>query len=318
MELLNRRVIFVLGKGGVGKTTVAAALATIGARKGLRTLVMETDPRAPLAAALAARRSFDPVEASPELFTMVLDGTRALEEYLALVVPGRMVVHAVLRSRLYQFFVQAAPGLRELMTLGKIYYECSRKIGRRNAWDLLVVDAPASGQALALLRMPTAASATFRASVVGQEAENISKWLRDRKTCAFLTVATADSLAVTETIETDSALAAMHLALGAILFNRSMRTGYSDSDVKDLLRGSTNDHERRNLDHLAEIARAGLSRGAVSARAQARLRSATSAPVIEAPELAAADGRGLISALAESLASRLYREPDRRVSRGGE
>ena len=78
-------------------------------------------------------------------------------------------------SRLYQFFVQAAPGLKELMMLGKIYYEAERKLGGSNHWDLIVVDAPASGQALSILKMLTAAQQTFGDSVAGREAGNIHR-----------------------------------------------------------------------------------------------------------------------------------------------
>ena len=63
---------------------------------------------------------------------MVLEGRHALEEYLKLVIPARAVMRAVFASRLYQFFVNAAPGLKELMMLGKVYYEAERKLGGRN------------------------------------------------------------------------------------------------------------------------------------------------------------------------------------------
>src|ERR1039458_900199 len=169
-EILARRVLIVLGKGGVGKTTVSAALAKLVAMPGAaalakpaemsgpRALIMECDARAPLAATFGVAPSFVPTDVAPNLALMTLDGRAALEEYLRLVVPGRMLLKAVFASRLYQFFVQAAPGLRELMMLGKVYHEAGRIDPKLPGPSMIIVDAPASGQAMSLLKMPTAAS----------------------------------------------------------------------------------------------------------------------------------------------------------------
>src|SRR5271169_6633547 len=122
-EILARRVLIVLGKGGVGKSTLSAAIAKLATMSGARALIMEYDARAPLAATFGVAPSFVPTDVAPNIALMTLDGRASLEQYLRQVVPGRMLLKAVFASRLYQFFVQAAPGLRELMLLGKIYYE---------------------------------------------------------------------------------------------------------------------------------------------------------------------------------------------------
>src|SRR5271154_1354604 len=126
-EILARRVLIVLGKGGVGKSTLSAAIARLATLSEARGLIMECDTRAPLAATFGVAPSFVPAHVAHNPSLMTLDGRAALEEYLRLVVPGRMLLKAVFASRLYQFFVQAAPGLRELMMLGKIYYEADCK-----------------------------------------------------------------------------------------------------------------------------------------------------------------------------------------------
>ncbi len=168
---------------------------------------METDTRAPMANAFGIKPAFEPVMVSDQLFEMVLEGRHALEEYLKLVIPARAVMRAVFSSRLYQFFVNAAPGLKELMLLGKVYYEAERKLGGREQWDLIVVDGPASGQALSLLKMPTAARQTFGDSVVGREAGNISRALRDETETAVILVTTPEPLPISETLETAQTLA---------------------------------------------------------------------------------------------------------------
>src|SRR5271168_4032192 len=200
-EILARRVLIVLGKGGVGKSTLSAAIAKLATLSGARALIMECDARAPLAATFGVTPSFVPAQVAHNLTLMTLDGRAALEEYLRLVVPGRMLLKAVFASRLYQFFVQAAPGLRELMMLGKICYEADRKAAAPAHHGVIIVDAPASGQAMSMLKMPTAARSTFADSIVGKEASNISRMLRDRRHCAIVQVTTADALSVAETIE---------------------------------------------------------------------------------------------------------------------
>ncbi len=315
-DLPERRVIFLLGKGGVGKSTLAAALAVARSNGGARTLLIETDARAPLAAALGVGRSYSPVEARPNLFTMLLDGSHALEEYLAMVVPGRVLLRAVFASRLYQFFVQAAPGLRELMVLGKIYYESGRKERRRYAWDSIIVDAPSSGQALALLKMPTAARATFRQSVVGNEAANIGKWLRDRETCAIVEATTADSLAMSEALEIHATLSAMQLAPSAVLFNRAASVDFDSADVAAMLGGHRKAGDWPQREHLEEIASGEIARAARSLAALERVRRETKTTVIEVPELRELHGRELIDALASFLTSRLNLDSARHPPRG--
>ncbi|HKF28772.1 MAG TPA: ArsA family ATPase [Candidatus Binataceae bacterium] len=302
-QLFERRLIVVLGKGGVGKSTTSAALAICAARQGIRTLLMETDSRAPVAGALGVERSFKSVPVRAGFSTMVLEGGHALDEYLALVLPARAVLKAVFASRLYQFFVQAAPGLRELMMLGKVCYELSPD--RHPRWDLVVVDAPASGQALSLLKMPTAARATFGTSVVGQEAEKIERTLHDRKVCAIVEVTTPETLAVSELLETQKALAAMDFPPAAIFLNRAATTDFSAGDVIQFARRAEASHGLRHLEQLMEAARAELARAAQTPRAHAKLARLSRSSIMEIPDFPGRDTETLVTHLASFFASRL-------------
>ena len=304
-QLLERRLLVVLGKGGVGKSTLSAAIAIHAARSGIRTLLMETDSRAPMASVLGIKPSFEPAATSAGFSTMLLEGGHALDEYLGLVLPGRAVLKAVFANRLYQFFVQAAPGLRELMMLGKVYYEVAQKDQRGEHWDLVIVDAPASGQALSLLKMPTAARATFGASIVGQEADNIERMLHDRKTCAIVEVTTPETLAVSELLETQKALDAIDLHPAAIFLNRASSVDYDAGDVADFARRLASNRKINQLDQLTEIARAQLARAAQTPKARAKIARHSGSLLLEVPDFPNYHGQALLNHLASFFASRL-------------
>jgi anion-transporting ArsA/GET3 family ATPase len=313
-EILAHRVLIVLGKGGVGKSTLSAAIAKVATTSGDRALVMECDSRAPLAATFGVAPSFAPIHVAHNLDLMTLDGRAALEEYLRLVVPGGMLLKAVFASRIYQFFVQAAPGLRELMMLGKVYYEAEHDSGKGTARRTIIVDAPASGQAMSLLKMPTAARSTFGDSVVGKEAGNISKMLRDRRNCAIIQVTTADSLSISETIETHSQLSSIHLAPAAVIFNRMPPSEFEAADIAALTNRRGPHIRKKDLEHLAELAKSELTRVAQARKAIAKIRTETGGPVLEIPEHNGLSGIALIDRIAADLARNLEHRPESRTA----
>ena len=305
-EILGRRVMIVLGKGGVGKSTLSAAIAKLATMSGASALVMECDARAPLAAILGVPSSFAPTQVAPNLALMTLDGRAALEEYLRLVVPGGMLLKAVFASRLYQFFVQAAPGLRELMALGKVFYDAGQIDAKASARRIIIVDAPASGQALSLLKMPTAARSTFGDSVVGKEARNISRMMRDRRNCAIIQVTTADGLSISETIETHAQLTSMHLAPAAVFFNRMPASDFDSGNVATLANRRGPHLRKKDLEHLAELAKSWLNRASEARKALAKIRAETESPVLEISEYGHLSGITLIDQITADLAR--YRE----------
>jgi len=307
-RLLARRLVIVLGKGGVGKTVFSAALATVAARAGFRTLAMECDPRAPLLAMFGKHPSFDPVAISTGLSSMVVDGRRSLDEYLQLVLPARLILKAVFASRLYQYFVHAAPGLQELMMLGKIYFEIAQKKPAAARSDLILLDAPSSGQALGLLKMPSAAQDTFGNSIVGRESSNIDRLLHDQRRCAIVLVATPEPLALQETIETKRALAEAGFLTAAIILNRSSSFGFDQSDVTLFKRNALLRRQLGTLDHLGSIASAGLERDRAAREAIATLSEGGDAAVVPIPDFRGLAGSALLAAIVEVLGEKAQRD----------
>ena len=195
--VLDRRLLFVVGKGGVGKSTVSLALALAALERRKRVLLVALDlaDRARPIGGLKQAAGPEPIEVLPGLFRQNVDGRAALEEYLQLIVPVRRVLRAIFESKVYQYFVAAAPGLKELMAIGKIWYEVDR--GR---WDLVIVDSPATGHALQYLRMPKAAYEAFSTGLVHREAKRVWDLLTNPAATAVSVVTTAEELPVNETI----------------------------------------------------------------------------------------------------------------------
>jgi anion-transporting ArsA/GET3 family ATPase len=218
----GRRVLFVVGKGGVGKSTVATALAIAFAEAGKRVLLAQMEPSRRLAEFLGIEGVEQGiVEALPNLCVLTVDGESALSEYLGLVLPVRRVQRMVVESKLYHHFVAAAPGLKELMTVDKIWYEEQLTFQGRPKWDVIVVDAPATGHVLQYLRMPSAAAEAFGPGLVRREAQKVMELLVDPTRTAVCPVATAEEMPVNETSEMYHQLRErLRMPLGVLFVNR--------------------------------------------------------------------------------------------------
>ncbi|HJU10166.1 MAG TPA: ArsA-related P-loop ATPase [Candidatus Binataceae bacterium] len=300
-DLLGHRVIVVLGKGGVGRTSIAIALALCGSGHGMRTRIIETDPQRPISAGYGQKPGLEPVELEPRLWSLFLGGQESLEDYLGLVVP-RPILHAVFATSLYQYFVNAAPAVRELTMMGKIYHEIERRPKDKPPWDVIVVDAPASGQALAMVKMPFVARETFGGGMVGSEAGEVAAFFRDHAKCAMIVVTTAETLAISETLEIHHALENLQLSTEAVLLNRASTGSFEAVDVTRMITRASRNLRLRHVNDLAEIARADLRRRNHERRALGIIHRQIKAPALSLKEHRDLFGRRLGAALAAELA----------------
>ncbi|CAN5149458.1 hypothetical protein BH20ACT16_BH20ACT16_14130 [soil metagenome] len=201
--LLQRRLLVVTGKGGVGKTTVAAALGLVAARAGKRTIVAEVAQRGDVASVFdrAGSKPFEEVQLAPDLFHISIDPQDALEEYLRDQLPSGAIAQLLIRSRIFSMVAAATPGMRELLTVGKLWElaQLHRRTPGADAYDLVVVDAPATGHGVAVLTAPRTFAAAAGCGPVARQGKIIDAMLSDPEQIAVIAVARAEELAVTET-----------------------------------------------------------------------------------------------------------------------
>ena len=209
LDLLDRRLLFVTGKGGVGKTTVAAALALLAAGRGKRVLIGEVDAKGDLADAFeCGPLEWKPREATPNVWAMAMHTEESLKEYLRLQLKLPIAARLGPLARTFDFVANAAPGVKEVLTVGKFLWEEQQRDPRRGRgnparpkWDLIVVDAAASGHVVAQLAAPQAIRELVRVGMVREQTSWMIDSLSDATRTGAVIVATPEEMPVNETIE---------------------------------------------------------------------------------------------------------------------
>lgn len=239
-SLFAHSLLVVTGKGGVGKSTVAAALGLAADRRGLRTIVVEVAARDDLSRALGESDAADTYAeraVSDRLHHISIDPQRAMEEYLRQELPIGALAALLARSRVFTALSAATPGLRELLTVGKVWELAQPKRRTRGSrpYDLVVLDAPATGHGLAMLQAPRTFASVARVGPVAQQGRAVASFLGDSRRTAVLAVSTAEEMPVAETLELRARLREqLGLELSLAVVNAVVPHRFSVADERTL------------------------------------------------------------------------------------
>ncbi len=234
-SLLQRRLIFVTGKGGVGKSTVATALGLLAARRGLRTIVAELASQARVRETFAHQGdTFEEVRLAERLYTISIDPQYAMEEYLK--VKTGAVGQVLGSSRLFGAFAMATPGMRELLSVGKAWElaQHERRTSGADAYDLVIVDSPAAGHGVGILRTPRTFAEIARVGPIAHQGRRIATTIADHDFTAVVAVVTAEEMPVNETLWLRDQLRADQLRLDGVIVNARYPARFTIADSRKL------------------------------------------------------------------------------------
>jgi anion-transporting ArsA/GET3 family ATPase len=217
MGLLDLELVFVTGKGGVGKTTVAAALAQLAAQQGKRVLACEVDAKGDLASLFeAAPTDFVGRQVAPGITVMSMDTEASLREYLKLNLRIPVIGRIGPLAKAFDFVATAAPGVREILTVGKFCYEV-----RERHYDLVVVDASATGHIVGQLAAPQAINDLVKVGLIRSQTDWMLDILSDQSRTGLVAVTTPEEMPVNETLQLAEQVAAeTTVQLSSVVVNR--------------------------------------------------------------------------------------------------
>jgi len=237
IHLEHRRFLFVTGKGGVGKTTVCAALATALAARGQRVLVAVTGAKERVSELLGVAPLETQIrELAPNLSGVLLRSEVALREYGQMKLKSRVLVDAIFDNRYVQGFFAGAPGLKEWALLGKAWYHSIETVSGVPRFDVVLFDAPATGHGLDMLRVPRVIVELAPPGLLRADAERAWRTFQDPAQSGVVVVTLPEELPVNETEELVGSLRSdLKLPIAAMIVN-GVRPELFDPAARALLK----------------------------------------------------------------------------------
>jgi anion-transporting ArsA/GET3 family ATPase len=287
-SIWDRRLIVVLGKGGVGRSTVAAAIAGELARAGKRTLLYETNANdrfghyfdQPAVGAQAA-------QLAPNLWAVNATPASALEEYGLMVLRWKSVYEMVFENRVTKAFLRAIPGLDDYALLGKAWFHTTDEKRGKPVWDTVVFDMPASGHSISMLRVPWVIVETVPEGPLTRDARSVKALLLDQAQTSAVIVTLAEEMPVNEALELEAQLGQLGIVPQQLVVNQvypdhvpagTPLARVLDTLVVDPALGSP-------LAEVTEHTSLARDRRRLNERYLAELRRRTKAPLVELPML---------------------------------
>jgi anion-transporting ArsA/GET3 family ATPase len=313
--LLRRRVIFVAGKGGTGRSTITAALALLAAKAGKRVLAIDVDAKGDLAAALGSPPSgFAPRVVQHNLSVLELRTDESFQEYLQIYFKVPRLARLTPLARVFDFIATGVPGPRDMLVVGKIAYEERRKESSTSpVWDLILVDSAAGGQVESHLAAARAMLTLVKGGVIRSQVEWIDALVRDSRRTTVVLCALPEEMPVTEAIELHERLRkGSGVAVDVCILNRATTEPVTTSQrrlVTALIEPQHAEAVSKRLGGAPLMLEAGIDLEArlydTSSRYARLLRSRLPMPVVAVPAIVERPGLTTTRAVSEALGSRL-------------
>jgi anion-transporting ArsA/GET3 family ATPase len=237
-DLLDKRLVIVTGKGGVGKSTVALATAIAASRNGKRTILCEVAAQERLSRLFhRAEIGFNEVEMADNLWAISIDPDESMREYLLIQLKVRAMRDLLVRSKIFSYLAAATPGLKELVTIGKIWElaQPERRVKGAREYDLVVVDAPATGHGVGFLQTPRTFASIARVGPIRSQAETLDKFIRNHRKTGVKIVSAPEEMPVNETASLERDLVEeVGVAVDRIVMNGLYPERFSDAEADRL------------------------------------------------------------------------------------
>ncbi len=285
LDYLDKRLIFVTGKGGVGKSTVAIAMGIRAALEGKRTIVVEVASTENTSRIFKQEEvGYKEVEVANDLWAISIDPDDSMREYVLLQLKVKAMRDLLFRSRMFTYLAEATPGLNELVTIGKIWElaQPDRKIKHGRRYDLVIVDSPATGHGISFLQTPRTFGNIARVGPMHNQARELEEMICNHELTGSVIVSLPEEMPVNETASLEAELTGdIGISVDRVIMNALYPDRFPEEDIAALEPLQSSEDPELRAVHRAALSQ---SRRTIAQQEQVtRLHEMVSAPISSLP-----------------------------------